>query len=235
MNESGRRRWCLYLPGLCLHAVPVAPGRHEQLHVQHPRTPLSFKYYPLETRSTLEPTPEQGEVLQYIETLPSLYPDVHPALQRPSPPSTPERVDPLIHSLYTDVYPPVYPTFRGSLIRSFTPEPPVETFSGSRLPLPKSLPKIRRPFQRRPIPDYTPPNMPAIHLDASTPGTTTPNFAALGKLTIYDKAFENTSTSVAASQMRNALNQLADTVKDPEEKKVRIQCYRSRGIAADSL
>ncbi|EME83487.1 uncharacterized protein MYCFIDRAFT_88125 [Pseudocercospora fijiensis CIRAD86] len=32
-------------------------------------------------------------------------------------------------------------------------------------------------------------------------------------------AFENTSTSVAASQMRNALNNLADTVKDPKEKK----------------
>jgi hypothetical protein len=34
------------------------------------------------------------------------------------------------------------------------------------------------------------------------------------------KAFENTSTSVAASQMRNALNNLADTVADPEEKKL---------------
>lgn len=32
-------------------------------------------------------------------------------------------------------------------------------------------------------------------------------------------AFENTSTNVAASQMRNALNNLSDTVKDPEEKK----------------
>jgi UTP--glucose-1-phosphate uridylyltransferase len=31
-------------------------------------------------------------------------------------------------------------------------------------------------------------------------------------------AFENTSTSVAASQMRNALNNLTDTVKDPEHK-----------------
>ncbi|KAI6970816.1 putative UTP--glucose-1-phosphate, partial [Hortaea werneckii] len=31
-------------------------------------------------------------------------------------------------------------------------------------------------------------------------------------------AFENTSTSVAASQMRNALNNLTDTVKDPNEK-----------------
>lgn len=32
-------------------------------------------------------------------------------------------------------------------------------------------------------------------------------------------AFENTSTNVAASQMRNALNKLADTVTDPAEKK----------------
>lgn len=36
-----------------------------------------------------------------------------------------------------------------------------------------------------------------------------------------DQAFENTSTNVAASQMRNALNKLADTVTNPEEKKVR--------------
>jgi hypothetical protein len=35
------------------------------------------------------------------------------------------------------------------------------------------------------------------------------------------QAFENTSTSVAASQMRNALNNLADTVTDAEDKKVR--------------
>lgn len=34
------------------------------------------------------------------------------------------------------------------------------------------------------------------------------------------QAFENTSTSVAASQMRNALNNLADTVTDPKQKKV---------------
>ena len=33
------------------------------------------------------------------------------------------------------------------------------------------------------------------------------------------QAFENTSTNVAASQMRNALNNLADTVKDPVTKK----------------
>lgn len=35
------------------------------------------------------------------------------------------------------------------------------------------------------------------------------------------QAFDNTSTSVAASQMRNALNRLADTVEDADEKKVR--------------
>lgn len=34
------------------------------------------------------------------------------------------------------------------------------------------------------------------------------------------QAFENTSTSVAASQMRNALNNLSDSVKDPAEKQV---------------
>ena len=37
-----------------------------------------------------------------------------------------------------------------------------------------------------------------------------------------DQAFENTSTNVAASQMRNALNKLADSVTNPEEKKVRV-------------
>lgn len=36
----------------------------------------------------------------------------------------------------------------------------------------------------------------------------------------HGQAFENTSTNVAAAQMRNALTNLADTVKDPEEKKV---------------
>lgn len=43
--------------------------------------------------------------------------------------------------------------------------------------------------------------------------------------TQHDQAFENTSTSVAASQMRNALNNLADTVKDPKEKQVSKELY----------
>ena len=47
-----------------------------------------------------------------------------------------------------------------------------------------------------------------------------PTLSELAKLISHDQAFENTSTSVAASQMRNALNNLADTVQDPQEKKV---------------
>lgn len=39
------------------------------------------------------------------------------------------------------------------------------------------------------------------------------------------QAFENTSTNVAASQMRNALNKLADTVTDPNEKKVSFNIH----------
>jgi hypothetical protein len=52
-----------------------------------------------------------------------------------------------------------------------------------------------------------------------------PTLEEVAELINHDKAFENTSTSVAASQMRNALNNLADTVKDPEEKKVRSAVY----------
>lgn len=36
----------------------------------------------------------------------------------------------------------------------------------------------------------------------------------------HAQAFENTSTNVAAAQMRNALTNLAETVEDPKEKKV---------------
>lgn len=43
--------------------------------------------------------------------------------------------------------------------------------------------------------------------------TTSPTLTA-------EQAFENTSTNVAASQMRNALNKLTDTVTNPDEKKV---------------
>ena len=49
-----------------------------------------------------------------------------------------------------------------------------------------------------------------------------PKLASITLLTpdLNIQAFENTSTSVAASQMRNSLNQLSDSVTDPAEKKV---------------
>lgn len=34
------------------------------------------------------------------------------------------------------------------------------------------------------------------------------------------QAFENASTNIAAAQMRNSLTELAETVKDPEQKKL---------------
>lgn len=39
-------------------------------------------------------------------------------------------------------------------------------------------------------------------------------------LTVNEQAFENTSTNVAAAQMRNALTNLSETVTDPVQKKV---------------
>jgi hypothetical protein len=49
------------------------------------------------------------------------------------------------------------------------------------------------------------------------------------------QAFENTSTNVAASQMRNALNKLADTVTDPAEKKVSRNSLRPSSIPRHPL
>ena len=200
MDESGRLRWCLYLPGLCIHAVPVLPGRHEVLHVD--LLPPGFHFYHLfEPRSTVE----EEERLQRFDLPLSLWP--YDAFPRQEP------------SLYTDIHPalrqPYTPSPRSSLDLS-TPK----TTLLSRLPkLSWFSSKRYRPLKRAPIPDFTPPDMPAMHSEASTPGVGSPRLGL--RLTVYDdKAFENTSTSVAASQMRNALNQLADTVKDPEEKKV---------------
>jgi UTP--glucose-1-phosphate uridylyltransferase len=51
-----------------------------------------------------------------------------------------------------------------------------------------------------------------------------PTLRDIATLIDHEQAFENTSTSVAASQMRNALNNLADTVQDPDEKKVGALC-----------
>lgn len=54
------------------------------------------------------------------------------------------------------------------------------------------------------------------HVDAFLSGTVN---VLTQTVSANTQAFENTSTNVAASQMRNALNQLSDTVKDADEKK----------------
>ena len=77
-----------------------------------------------------------------------------------------------------------------------------------------------------------PPGSPAIHpsgglrfAESAAPraSPSAPAMKARAQLTNNPQAFENTSTSVAASQMRNALNNLADTVTDPTEKKVCLE------------
>lgn len=45
------------------------------------------------------------------------------------------------------------------------------------------------------------------------------HFAMENQLTKLAQAFENTSTNVAAAQMRNALTNLAESVEDPKQKK----------------
>jgi len=69
----------------------------------------------------------------------------------------------------------------------------------------------------------------ASKIAAALPSHLKPSAAAGGSEEGFEKrhhgksqshvAFENTSTSVAASQMRNSLNKLVDTVKDASEKK----------------
>lgn len=44
-------------------------------------------------------------------------------------------------------------------------------------------------------------------------------------LTAPVQAFENTSTNVAAAQMRNHLTSLAESVEDPKQKKVSPVSY----------
>ena len=137
-------RWCLYLPGVCIHAVPVScdSGNHE-LHHDLPTRSKTFVF------QALKPPP----------------PHLHPAFLHPA-----------------------------------ITEPPSLPIMGT---------------------DSSPPTPPPENADGVT----------LSKLISHDKAFENTSTSVAASQMRNALNNLADTVTDPEEKKVSFAPYFSSAMA----
>ena len=134
MEQSQRSKWCLYLPGHCIHSVPAGCGPNEEIHLSRADLQSGFKFQPY--FQPLEPL--EGE----------------------------------------------HPSFRTT-------------------PLSKSPP--------------TSATMPHIIPNPGDPG-----LADLARLISCDQAFENTSTSVAASQMRNALNNLADTVKDPEQKKVRL-------------
>lgn len=128
--------WCLYLPGICIHAVPatVRPGSGE-LHIEVDPFPATFKFQPVQN-TELPETPR-------AEPLP--------------PPS---------------------------------PLNPIFSSAGSVASVASHVPLCHCCYR------------------------------APTKLTFHKKAFENTSTSVAASQMRNALTALADTVKDPHQKEV---------------
>ena len=97
----------------------------------------------------------------------------------------------------------IIPNFPAGLIFHPFVEHPIHEHPAFRSPLPP---------QRNPSP---------LVMHRRIPFVTGPSLPELAMLINDDKAFENTSTSVAASQMRNALNNLADTVTDPEEKKVR--------------
>jgi UTP--glucose-1-phosphate uridylyltransferase len=65
------------------------------------------------------------------------------------------------------------------------------------------------------------------------------------RLTEPVQAFENTSTNVAAAQMRNALTNLAETVEDPKDKKVfaavqlpvevRLRLYKETRLTATPI
>ena len=61
----------------------------------------------------------------------------------------------------------------------------------------------------------------SIHESTNSPPDASMHEDSLANYRHSHQAFENTSTNVAASQMRNALNNLTDTVKDDGLKKVR--------------
>lgn len=82
------------------------------------------------------------------------------------------------------------------------------------------------------------PEIPARHparmasASASSSSEDTSDEEELMMLTNIEKAFENTSTSVAASQMRNALTALADTCKDPHQKEVSLSSGHFRMLGS---
>jgi hypothetical protein len=138
--EMENARWCLYLPGLCMHAVPACrrPGSGD-LHLEIDHFPTTLKYRPIPTIESVGP--HCAEV----------------------------------------------------------------------------------PFNKSSLADLLKSHGTAESSSSGSISTAEVLFCEeLMELTNHEKAFENTSTSVAASQMRNALTALADTCKDPHQKEVSL-------------
>jgi hypothetical protein len=145
-HEMEASRWCLYLPGICMHAVPASRRRGSgNLHLELNPFPAALKFQSI---------PPREAVVQ----------DRAEALATTSSPS------------------------------SDTPAPDIPARHPARM----------------------------ASAGASSSSGDTSDEEELMMLTDIEKAFENTSTSVAASQMRNALTALADTCKDPHQKEVSI-------------
>jgi len=149
LQEMEESRWCLYLPGICMHAVPASRRRgSENLHLDVDPFPPALKFQSIPAREAVQ---DRAEGLDTI-----------------SSPS-------------------------------------------SDIPAPEI--SARRPARM-------------ASTVASNLSEDTSDEEGLMMLTDIEKAFENTSTSVAASQMRNALTALADTCKDPHQKEVSF-CYQN--------
>ena len=139
-SEQEKEQWCLYLPGVCIHAVPVSRRAGSgNLHLEIDPFPANLTFKPLPRQELLDLDAAEDSV----------------------PPPRPSR----------------------------PPPPP---------------PRLIK--------------MPSTQTNASL---AKPARKELARLINDNKAFENTSTSVAASQMRNALTALADTCEDPGQKEVR--------------
>lgn len=211
--KTGRTH-CVYLPGICIHACPAFPGSDKDLHYQ----PRDF------ARGTLI-LPMQD--LDEWETHPALRPSRSATVPRSIARST-------LSSLPTEAW--ENPAFTTAFLEaaSGTPQADLPYLSVPRMsssPRPKSAapgalsPTIppKSPLRESPAVGYpSPKELKPAKNAAPLVVPDEPDLEFIAKLIKRDQAFENTSTSVAASQMRNALNNLADTVTDPTEKKVRF-------------
>lgn len=151
-HETDMSRWCLYLPGICMHAVPASCRQGSgDLHLELDPFPTALKFQSLSTHEA---------VIQQ-----------HAGVGATCSPPIPDRHPGRIASTAS--------TIASSSSEDFREEQEENWFTAEQ----------------------------------------EENWAWL---TVIKKAFENTSTSVAASQMRNALTALADTVKDPQTKEVSI-------------